>query len=147
MKRRRALVLVLPLLALWLASALPLAAQLPPPTGATPEFKEKPFGPLPAPTQTPPPKPKDVEPSKPIPREWLIGGGIAWVLAIAGVLWGANKAWHSSNLFDRQYRFPEGGEAALRLGGKRSGGHMATVRFGEPAPMPRKSAPSESKHA
>ena len=147
MKRHGALILLLALLAFCCASFVPVIAQLPPPTAATPEFKEKPFGPLPAPTQTPPPKAKDVEPVKPIPREWLIGGGIAWILAIAAVLWGANKAWHSSNLFDRQYRFPEGGEAALRFGGKRSGGHMATLRFGEPAPRRRDPAASEAKNA
>ena len=146
MTRASLFVRLLPMLLFCGASVLPLVAQLPPPPAATPEFKERPFGPLPPPTQAPPPKPKDVEPPKPIPREWLIGGGIAWVLAIAALLWGANKAWHSSNLFDRQYRFPESRDPALRLGGKRSGGHMATIQFGTPVQRPQPQ-PSEAKNA
>jgi len=146
MTLHRAVVYLLPAL-LFCASALPLVAQLPPPQPGTPDFQDRPFGPIPAPTQEPPAKPKDVEESKPIPREWLIGGAIAWALAIAGLLYAANKAWYSSNLFDREYRFPEARDVALRFGGKRSGGHMATLRFGEPAPRRRVPDRSEAKNA
>ena len=127
-------------------TASPLVAQLPPPVAATPEFKEKPFGPLPEPTKEPRAKPKDTEPSKPIPIGWIIGGIASGVLGIAGLLYGASKAWHSSNLFDREYRFPVESEAALRFGGKRSGGHMATVQFGQPLVLPREPQGSEAKN-
>jgi hypothetical protein len=137
--------LLLPLAALFCASGHWVVAQLPPPVAATPEFEERPFGPLPAPTKEPKAKPKDVE-RKPIPVGWLIGGAASAILGIAGLLYGASKAWHSSNLFDREYRFPTGGEAALRFGGKRCGGHMATVRFGEGARRSREPARSEAKN-
>jgi hypothetical protein len=146
MNCRRAAVLLLPLVFLFCVSAQSLVAQLPPPPAATPEFKERPYGPLPAPTKEPKAKPKDVE-RKPIPLGWLIGGAASAVLGIAGILYGASKAWHSSNLFDREYRFPSGGEAALRFGGKRCGGHMATVQFGNPtARSTREPARSEAKN-
>lgn len=41
----------------------------------------------------------------------------------------AAPRWRSWNLFDRQYRFPRVEAAALRLGGNRSGGCMATMEF------------------
>ena len=147
MKRHRALVLLLPLALLFGAGVHPLVAQLPPPAAATPEFKERPYGPIPAPTKEPRAKVKDIEPSKPIPLGWKIGGAVAAVLALAGLLYGASKAWHSSNLFDREYRFPTGSDAALRFGGKRCGGYMATLRFGEPAPRRREPQHSEAKNA
>ena len=53
----------------------------------------------------------------------------------SGIFYAASRAWRSSNVFDRQYRFPEGGEAALRFGATRSGGHMATIKF-EPKQRP-----------
>src|ERR1700704_4062810 len=37
------------------------------------------------------------------------------------------RTWISSNLFGRQYRFPPVEFVALRLGGKKSGGHMGTI--------------------
>ena len=142
-------ILLLPLLLFLLCAMVqPLFAQLPPPPAATPEFKERPFGPIPAPTKEPKAKAKDIEPSKPLPIGWKIGIGAAIVLGTVGVLYGASKAWHSSNLFDREYRFPTGRTAALRFGGKRCGGHMATIRFGEPMPPPerREAARSEAKN-
>jgi hypothetical protein len=125
--------------------AAPLFAQLPAPPAATPEFTERPFGPIPAPTKEPKAKAKDIEPSKPLPLGWKITIGAAIVLGTAGVLYGASKAWHSSNLFDREYRFPTGGTAALRFGGKRCGGHMATIRFGEPMSQPKQREPARSE--
>ena len=146
MNRRRAVILLLPFVFLVCASAASVVAQLPPPAQATPDFQERPYGPLPAPTREPKAKPKDVE-RKPIPVGWLIGGAASAVLGIAGILYGASKAWHSSNLFDREYRFPTGGQAALRFGGKRCGGHMATVQFGDPITRPaREPAHSEAKN-
>jgi hypothetical protein len=127
-------------------NAQAIVAQLPPPAQATPDFKDRPYGPLPAPTKEPKAKPKDVE-RKPIPVGWLIGGAASAVLGIAGILYGASKAWHSSNLFDREYRFPTSRDAALRFGGKRCGGHMATVQFGEPITRPpREVARSEAQN-
>jgi hypothetical protein len=70
---------------------------------------------------------------KPIPVGWKIaivaivamGGGFAVAFSL--------RAWRSSNLFDRQYRFPAGKTAALRLGANKSGGCMATIEFGRRA--------------
>ena len=67
---------------------------------------------------------------KPIPVGWKIaivaivamGGGFAVAFSL--------RAWRSSNLFDRQYRFPAVEAAALRLGANKSGGCMATIEFG-----------------
>jgi hypothetical protein len=50
-----------------------------------------------------------------------MGGGFALAFSL--------RAWRSSNLFDRQYRFPAG-KTALRLGANKSGGCMATIEFG-----------------
>jgi hypothetical protein len=68
--------------------------------------------------------------TKPIPVGWKIaivaivamGGGFAVAFSL--------RAWRSSNLFDRQYRFPPVAAAALRLGADKSGGCMATIEFG-----------------
>ena len=147
-RRGRVLLLLLPVLVLLCATVQPLFAQLPAPPAATPDFKDRPFGPIPAPTKEPRAKPKDIEPSKPLPLGWKITIGAAIVLGTAGLLYGASKAWHSSNLFDREYRFPTGDTAALRFGGKRCGGHMATIRFGDPFAQPerREAVRSEAKN-
>jgi hypothetical protein len=67
--------------------------------------------------------------SEPIPRGWIVGGAAAALFLGAGLLLAAIKAWRSSNLFERKYHFPPAGPAALRFGGKRSGGLMAAVDF------------------
>lgn len=110
-------------------SLLDLHAQMPTPSPAEPLFKERPFGPLPPPTSTPVRK-AEPEPEEPIPLNWLIGGTAAAVLAIGLVLFLAARRWHSSNLFDRQYRFPVVRDPALRFGAKKCGGHLARVEFG-----------------
>lgn len=102
---------------------------LPAPSSANSLFKAQPFGPLPPPTPTPTPRRISLEEEEPIPTSWWVGGIAAAVLAVVGILFAASRAWRSANVFDRQYRFPEGGEAALRLGGSRCGGHMATIQF------------------
>jgi hypothetical protein len=100
------------------------------------------FGVIPRSTATPGERHaiENDEPEKPLPRSWIIGGGIAVIAALAGLIYGASRVWHSSNLFDRQYRFPPPQEVPLRLGGEKSGGHMATVRFRAP-----KNAASKAK--
>src|SRR3954453_20815792 len=51
------------------------------------------------------------------------------LLALAAAFYFALRAWRSSNLFQRQYQFPEPGHVPLRLGAARSGGRMATINF------------------
>lgn len=70
---------------------------------------------------------------KPMPVPWKVAIVLAVVLIASGALWMAIRVWGSANLFDRQYRFPAPGTAALRLGANRSGGHSATIRFGDRA--------------
>ena len=79
--------------------------------------------------ETPTPMRKIKEPEQPIPVGWIIGGAAVIVIGTALFLWGSARQWHSSNLFDRQYRFPRSTKVAQRFGAKRCGGHMATVRF------------------
>jgi hypothetical protein len=135
----------LPLLALILFAASPMPAAptpLPAPSSANSLFKRRPIGPLPPPTPTPSPKRRIVEDETPVPLGWRISGIAAAALFGLALLYGAARAWRSSNLFDRQYRFPDEGEAAERLGGRRCGGHMATIRFDADD-----AAPSEPKDA
>jgi hypothetical protein len=67
--------------------------------------------------------------SKPIPLGWKIAiAATAFVVAVSTLLF-SMRAWRSSNLFDREYRFPAVTNAALRLGANKSGGGMATVDF------------------
>lgn len=108
----------------------------PEPTSAKDLFRDRPFGPLPPPTPTPTARPSADE-TGPWPREWWIGGGIAFGIVLLSLVYGALRASRRSNLFERQYRFPEVAEAALRLGGKRSGGHMATRPLGHDRPASR----------
>jgi hypothetical protein len=68
---------------------------------------------------------------KPIPVQWKIAIVLAVVVIASGALWISIRVWGSANLFDRQYRFPAPDTAALRLGANRSGGHSATIRFGD----------------
>jgi hypothetical protein len=107
-----------------------LRAQAVTPEPAAPLFQDRPFGPRPPPTPTPERKKIDTEDEKPIPLSWIIGGASAAVMAIALLLFFAAGRWRSSNLFDRQYRFPLVQNPPLRFGGKKSGGHLARIQFG-----------------
>jgi hypothetical protein len=114
--------------ALLVATALPLAAQSPQPSPTEPIFEKRQFVPWATPTPDIPLRILGNAERKPIPREYIIGGAVALVVVALLLLWGASRAWRSSNLFDQQYRFPvRGGPVALRLGGKKSGGHMASI--------------------
>src|SRR4051812_11030614 len=98
---------------LLVGGGIDLRAQSARPTPTPPIFVPRPFGAIPAPTPTPQHKSPTDEEEKPIPRAWIIGGAIAAALVLAGLLYGAARAWRSSNLFDRQYTFPVTREAAL----------------------------------
>jgi hypothetical protein len=116
---------------LFVSLQLPMAdvrAQLPRPSPSEPLLQERPYGPVPPPTPTPMRK-KIEPPGPPIPKGWIIGGIAFVAIAVAGFLYGSARQWHSSNLFDRQYRFPRAKNVAARFGAKRCGGHLATVRF------------------
>ncbi|MEP6685855.1 MAG: hypothetical protein ABJB22_03685 [Verrucomicrobiota bacterium] len=82
------------------------------------------------PQGTPPPEVKRTPaPAEPIPRAVLISGGAVLLLVSSILLFKSARAWRSSNLFDRQYRFPPPGPAAFRFGGNRCGGQLATLNF------------------
>jgi hypothetical protein len=72
-------------------------------------------------TQSKPPK----------PLSWMskLGVAAAAMLVSLIVLLFSVRAWRAGNLFDREYRFPPVASAAIRLGGNRSGGCMATIIF------------------
>jgi hypothetical protein len=126
---------------LLIATASPVLAQLPAPSPTEPIFDKRPFTPWATPTPELPSRVLEDAERKPIPREWIIGGSVALVVVALLLLWGASRAWRSSNLFDQQYRFPvRGGEVALRLGGKKSGGHMASIAL--PERREKKAAPA-----
>ena len=113
-----------------------LNAQEPSPTPTPPIFDPRPLGVIPPPTPTPRRKFALDREEKPIPRGWKIGGAVAAALAAVAVVYAAARAWRSANIFDRQYLFPISRDAAVRFGGEKSGGHMATVRFRpEEAPL------------
>ena len=122
-------IILLCLCSLLAVGAGDLRAQLPEPQPAEPLFKERPFGPQPCPTPTPQRIRKVFEEPKPIPVAWIITGVAITVLASAALLYGASRHWRSSNLFDRQYRFPKSPQTALRFGAEKCGGHMATVQL------------------
>jgi hypothetical protein len=78
--------------------------------------------------------------SKPMPLSWKIAiAATAFVVGASALLF-SMRAWRSSNLFDREYRFHEVTNVALRLGAKKSGGCMATIDFNE-REGPRDSSP------
>lgn len=80
--------------------------------------------------ETPPPRGERLpSPSRSIPRAVLIAGAALLLLVSGIVLFKSARAWRSSNLFDRQYRFPPPGPVALRFGGSRCGGQLATLKF------------------
>ena len=66
---------------------------------------------------------------KPIPLRWKVAMVLAVIIIGSASLWISMRVWQSSNLFDRQYRFPQVATAPLRLGANRSGGHMAAITF------------------
>ena len=70
---------------------------------------------------------------QPIPLRWKIAIVLAAVAIGSISLWGSMRVWRASNLFDRQYHFPQLETAALRLGANRSGGRMATISFSDRA--------------
>jgi hypothetical protein len=98
--------------------------------------------------QQPPPPPQErmPTPAKPIPRAVLVAGGVVLLLVSGILLLKSARAWRSSNLFDRQYRFPSPGPAALRFGGNRCGGQLATLKF-RSAPEARALAKSDGENA
>ena len=102
---------------------------MPEPSSAEELFQERPFGPYDPTTPTPRTRIINPDDDKPIPVGWYIGGAAAALLAIVGLFYGTARASRSSNLFDRQYHFPTGAEAALRFGATKSGGHMATIEL------------------
>src|SRR3981081_2882622 len=61
-------------------------------------------------------------PSKPIPLGWKITIVATGFAVAASALLFSVRAWRSSNLFDREYRFPAVTNVALRLGANKSGG-------------------------
>jgi uncharacterized membrane protein YgcG len=75
-------------------------------------------------------------PEKPLfhlSRKWIFGIFDATVLAGLVFFWVASRVWRSANLFDYRYRFSGSDEpAALRFGGARCGGQMATMNFRAP---------------
>ena len=122
----------------------PALAELPPPSTSPPVFQDRPFGPKPPPT---PPQPSVVGSgaSEPVPRAWILGGAAFGALVVGGVLFFALRAWRMARIFGRQYRFPVPAKVAVRLGGERSGGLMATTRFAANAPtVPAGSKPKDS---
>ena len=138
---RPAFLIALSLTSFCSSNVVAAPSPMPAPTSAGGLFQDKPFGPLPPPTATPPIKIRDLEDPKPIPFGWYVGGGVLAAVTVMLLLWGAARAWRSSNLFDRQYYFPTDPEPALRLNAVRCGGHMATIDLGPPDVPP----PSETK--
>ena len=138
---RPAFLLALSVVSLHFSNAVAAPSPMPAPTSAGGLFQDKPFGPLPPPTPTPPIQIREFEDPKPIHFGWYVGGAVVTAATILLLLWGAARAWRSSNLFDRQYYFPTDPEPALRLNAVRCGGHMATIDLGPPDVSP----PSETK--
>ncbi len=73
--------------------------------------------------------PADSFPPEPIALGWKIAMIAVVVSALGTGLYFSARRWRSSNLFDRQYRFAPVAQVALRLGGTKSGGSMATIVF------------------
>lgn len=126
-------------------------AQSPPPlaspSASEPIFKERAFGPKPPPTQAPVRPVTSADDDKPIPVGWYIAAGALASLATLLLLYGAARAWRSSNLFDQQYRFPQSTDAAVRFGAPKSGGHLASRQFGDSASVAKSVGKSESEDA
>lgn len=74
-----------------------------------------------------------VKPLWHLSRKWIFAIFDATVLAGLVFFWVASRVWRSANLFDYRYRFLDSAEpAALRFGGARCGGQMATMNFRAP---------------
>jgi hypothetical protein len=66
---------------------------------------------------------------KPISRSWKIAIVSAAIVTCLVAFAFSVRAWRAGNLFDREYRFPAVISGPIRLGGKRTGGCMATINF------------------
>ena len=66
---------------------------------------------------------------KPLPLGWKIAIVCIVTVGTGFLLAFSIRAWRSSNLFDRQYRFPAVAAVAFRLGANKSGGCMALIEF------------------
>jgi hypothetical protein len=66
---------------------------------------------------------------KPLSRMSKLGVAATAMLVSLIVLLFSIRAWRAGNLFDREYRFPPVASVAIRLGGSKSGGCMATISF------------------
>ena len=71
---------------------------------------------------------RNLPPSERVPRGVIIGAAVAAVFVGALLVFAAHRAWRSASVFERKYYFPASEKsAALRFGGNRSGGLMATI--------------------
>jgi hypothetical protein len=84
-------------------------------------------------------------PNHPVGMPFGLKVGLAFLalLALGTAFYFALRAWRSSSLFQRQYRFPVPKDVALRLGASRSGGRMATIDFA--SNVPAESSPTNQK--
>lgn len=125
--------------ALLLVTILCVGAQSSP-TPDEPLFQDRPFGPYAE--ATPSVGHAGLYEGSRIPRFWKIGMLAAAAMLGAVLVYRSSRAWRSWNLFDREYRFPVEDEVALRLGGTKSGGHMATASLA-PAAASRRLEPKD----
>lgn len=72
------------------------------------------------------------DPKTPTPRVLILAGAAVAFISAGVLLYFAIKAWRAANIFERKYRFPRVRSVALRFGGNRSGGAMATIDPGNP---------------
>lgn len=110
-------------LLLLLVSGVDSVAQGPPPFPGNKRFAV----PQPTAARTTPVRP--AAPRKSIPRKYVVGGAAVAAFISVFLMSRALNRWHNSNLFDRAYRFPVRGDAAFRLGARRSGGRLAQIDF------------------
>lgn len=64
-----------------------------------------------------------------LPMKVKIAIAVTTLVGGAAALAFSARRWSSWNLFGRQYRFPVMPNASIRLGGKRSGGRMGTIKL------------------
>ena len=121
------------------SSATAAPAALPPPSPSPPVFQDRPFGPKPAPT---PPRPSVVRARtrRADPAQLDSSAGLPsprWRVAAAPRLRGPRVA-NVAAIRQAASASPFAASVALRLGGERCGGLLATASFGEssrPAPV------------